>query len=132
MVQLAAVVWMGRPMFLLGGALAYGLGVAMGAWQTGSVAWGPAVGKRSLAVIAGDRVRLLHHGLLAFAYLLALLLTGPILPVPVMAALLLSLPLSLWAALTFTRKRAPLPSTLAMAAAIGAAVVGWIAAAQGL
>jgi 1,4-dihydroxy-2-naphthoate octaprenyltransferase len=88
-----------------------------------------AVGKRSLALVAGQRVRLLHHGLLAAAYLLALGMTGGILPVPVMAGLLLALPAGLWAALTFVQRPSSVPSGLAMAAAIAAAGAGWIVAA---
>jgi 1,4-dihydroxy-2-naphthoate octaprenyltransferase len=90
------------------------------------------VGKRSLAVIAGPRVRMLQHGILAAAYLLILPLAGRVLPLPVVIALLLTLPVTLWAALTFTRQEAPWPSTLAMAAVIGAAAAGWIAAAWGV
>lgn len=88
-----------------------------------------AVGRRSLVVIAGERVRRVYHVLVAFAYLLVLGLTGRILPLPVTAALLLTLPVSLWAALTFGRQPSPVPSALAMALAIAAASAGWIVAA---
>jgi 1,4-dihydroxy-2-naphthoate octaprenyltransferase len=91
-----------------------------------------AVGKRSLAVIAGGRARLLHRALLVASYLLVLALTGWIFPLPVAAALLLTLPLSLWATVTFARRHSPLPNALAMAAAMAAAAAGWIAAASGL
>jgi 1,4-dihydroxy-2-naphthoate octaprenyltransferase len=87
-----------------------------------------AVGKRSLVVIAGDRVRALHHGLVASSYLLALALTGWVLPVPVTVALLLTLPIGLWATVTFARQHSPTPSALAMAAAIAASGAGWILA----
>jgi 1,4-dihydroxy-2-naphthoate octaprenyltransferase len=88
-----------------------------------------AVGKRSLAVVAGERSRTLHHGLVASAYLLVLALTGWILPIPVTAALMVTLPISLWAAVTFARQSSPVPSALAMSAAIVAASIGWIVAA---
>jgi hypothetical protein len=41
----------------------------------------------------------------------------------------LTLPVSLWAALTFGRQPSPVPSALAMALAIAAASAGWIVAA---
>jgi 1,4-dihydroxy-2-naphthoate octaprenyltransferase len=91
-----------------------------------------AVGKRSLAVIAGERARLLHRGLLVASYLLVLVLTGWILPIPVTVALLLTLPVSLWAAVSFARRPWPLPNALAMATAMAAAAAGWVAAAAGL
>ena len=88
-----------------------------------------AVGRRSLVVITGERVRGLYHALVVFAYLLVLGLTGWILPLPVTVALLLTLPVSLWAALTFARQPSPVPSALAMAVAIAAATAGWAVAA---
>jgi 1,4-dihydroxy-2-naphthoate octaprenyltransferase len=88
-----------------------------------------AVGKRTLAVIIGERTRLLHHGLLVASYLLVLALSGWILPLPVAVAVLLTLPLSLGAAAAFGRRFSPLAGTLGMAAAMGAAAAGWIVAA---
>jgi len=88
-----------------------------------------AVGKRSLVVVAGDRVRPLHHGLVAAAYLLTLAFSGWVLPLPVTLALLGVLPLNLWATLTFARHRSTVPSALAMAGSLAAAAGGWIVAA---
>ena len=90
-----------------------------------------AVGKRSLVVLAGRHVRLLHHLLVVAAYLLVLLLglAAPVLPLPVTVALLSTLPLSLWATATFARSASTLPSALAMSLSIAAAAAGWILAA---
>lgn len=88
-----------------------------------------AVGKRSLVVLAGPHVRRLHHLLVAAAYLLVLGLAGRVLPLPVTAALLVTLPLSLWATATFARGPWTLPSAAAMSAAIVAAAAGWVVAA---
>jgi 1,4-dihydroxy-2-naphthoate octaprenyltransferase len=88
-----------------------------------------AVRKRSLAVVVGERARPLYHVLIAAAYLLGLALTGWIVPLSVTAALLLTLPVSLWVAATFTRQPSPVPSALAMAIAIAAVALGWIVAA---
>jgi 1,4-dihydroxy-2-naphthoate polyprenyltransferase len=87
-----------------------------------------AVGKRSLVVLAGERVRPLHHALIAVSYLLVLGLAGRVLPLPVVVALLATVPVSLWAARTFARQASPLPSAAAMVAAMVAAAVGWIVA----
>jgi len=88
-----------------------------------------AVGRRSLVVITGERVRSLYHALFAASYLLVLALTGWLLPLPVTAALLLTLPVSLWAAVTFTRQHSSTPSAMSMAVAISAAAIGWVVAA---
>jgi 1,4-dihydroxy-2-naphthoate octaprenyltransferase len=88
-----------------------------------------AVGKHSLAVVAGPRVRVVHHGLLLAAYGLAAALTGPVLPVAVTLALVVALPASLWAAVTFVQHPSSVPSELAMAASLVAAAAGWIVAA---
>ena len=89
-----------------------------------------AVGKRSLVVVAGGHVRLLHHLLVAGAYLLVLCFTGWILPLPVSAALLATLPVSLWATVTFARGRSTVPSAVAMSVVIAAAAGGWLLAAR--
>jgi 1,4-dihydroxy-2-naphthoate octaprenyltransferase len=88
-----------------------------------------AVGKRSLAVVAGRRVRAVHHGLLVGAYVLVAVLTGPVLPVAVSVALGVALPANLWAAVTFVPRPSSVPSALAMAASLVAAAMGWIVAA---
>jgi 1,4-dihydroxy-2-naphthoate octaprenyltransferase len=90
-----------------------------------------AVGKRSLVVVAGPRARLLHHALLASSYLLALALTGWVLPLPVTVAFCLTLPVSLWAAVSFARPSAATANALAMATAIVAAAAGWVVAGSG-
>lgn len=88
-----------------------------------------AVGKRSLVVIVGRYVRPLHHLLTAGTYLLALVLTGPVLPVAVTLALGATLPVSLWTTVTFARKPSTLPSVLAMSLALVATAAGWLIAA---
>ncbi|MEJ2209763.1 MAG: prenyltransferase [Anaerolineae bacterium] len=88
-----------------------------------------AVGKRSLVVVVGHYVRPLHHLLTAAAYLLALALTGPVLPVEVTLALWATLPLSLWVTATFARRPGTVPSALAMSLALVATAVGWVLAA---
>lgn len=88
-----------------------------------------AVGKRSLVVLLGERTRQLHWSFAALAYVSALVLTGWILPRQVSVAILLTLPVSGWAVLTFTRQDSPAPSSLAMASVIAAASVGWVMAA---
>ena len=90
-----------------------------------------AVGKRSLAVLAGQRARPLHIVLLSLCYLTALALTGPVLPSQVSIAVATKLPLAAWATVTFGRDDSPVPSSLTMAAVIVAAAVGWVAAAPG-
>lgn len=87
-----------------------------------------AVGKRSLVVLAGARTRPLHHALTALTYGLALALAGSALPLPVWAAMLLTLPVGLWATLTFGRDDAPLPSVATMVALLLATTAGWIVA----
>ncbi len=88
-----------------------------------------AVGKRSLVIVAGEQVRLLHHVLVVGAYLLVLSFTGWILPLPVTAAMLVTLPVSLWATATFARGRSTVPSAVAMSVVIAAAAAGWVLAA---
>jgi 1,4-dihydroxy-2-naphthoate polyprenyltransferase len=88
-----------------------------------------AVGRRSLTSILGRNAPLVHKLFLALAYGLTLLLAGWILPHPVAAALFLTLPAGLWAALTFGKQESPVPSSLAMAIFITAGVAGWVLAA---
>jgi 1,4-dihydroxy-2-naphthoate octaprenyltransferase len=89
-----------------------------------------AVGKRSLVVVAGRYVRPLHHLLMAAAYVLALVLTGPVLPLVVTLALLATLPVSLWVTISFACSRSTLPSALAMSLVLVATAVGWVIAAS--
>jgi 1,4-dihydroxy-2-naphthoate octaprenyltransferase len=88
-----------------------------------------AVGKRSLVVVAGRYTPLLYYGSILLAFLSTLLLTGTLLPAPVSAAILFTLPITLWAALRFMRQDSPVPSSLAMAVTIAAAAAGWVLAA---
>ena len=87
-----------------------------------------AVGKRSLVVVAGGYTPLLYYGSILLTFLFTLLLTGTLLPAPVSAAVLLTLPITLWAALRFMRQDSPVPSSLAMAVTIAAAAAGWVIA----
>lgn len=81
-----------------------------------------AVGKRSLVVILGQRSRLAHHLLTLFTYTAALAL----LPWPVAAAVLFTLPLGLWATWRFGHSESPFASATVMVAVMVAAGVGWI------
>ncbi|HSJ59163.1 MAG TPA: prenyltransferase [Anaerolineae bacterium] len=90
-----------------------------------------AVGKRSLVVIAGEKVRPLHHALVATSYLLALALTGPVLPVAVTAGLVCALPLNVWSTVTLARQRSTVPSAVAMAGSLALAAAGWVVVATG-
>jgi 1,4-dihydroxy-2-naphthoate polyprenyltransferase len=85
-----------------------------------------AVGKRSLVVIVGDRIRYWYYGFAVLAYSLAVVLAGFTMPLPVTVAILLTLPIGIWAVVTFGKQDSPLPSGLAMMGAIAAAAVGWI------
>jgi 1,4-dihydroxy-2-naphthoate octaprenyltransferase len=85
-----------------------------------------AVGKRSLVVIAGRYTPPRYYGSTVLTYLSTLLLTGTLLPASVSAAILLTLPITLWAAQRFMRQESPVPSSLAMAVTIAAAAVGWV------
>jgi hypothetical protein len=67
----------------------------------------------------------LHPGLVALAYLLVVALADWVFPVQVELALLLTLPVSLWAVFTFWRQDTPVSSALAMAAFLLAAATGW-------
>lgn len=84
-----------------------------------------AVGKRTLAVILGERALHLHRALVALTYGLTWLLAGAVLPLSVVIAITLTLPISLWATATFTRRERDGTSSIAMAALMVAACVGW-------
>ena len=87
------------------------------------------VGKRSLVVIMGHHSRILHIVMAVMTYALAVALAAvSILPVPVAIAILSTLPISVWAVVTFTRSTSPLPSGLAMMMTIGMAAIGWVIA----
>jgi 1,4-dihydroxy-2-naphthoate octaprenyltransferase len=89
-----------------------------------------AVGRRSLTYRLGDRAPLAHKLFIALAYGLTLLLAGRVLPGPVVTAIFLTLPASLWAALAYGRQESPVPSSLAMAIFIAAGTAGWVFAAS--
>jgi len=84
-----------------------------------------AVGKGTLAVMLGARVRLVHHLLTALTYGLTWALAGVVLPPSVVLAVMLTLPISLWATITFTRRERDGASSAAMVALMVAACVGW-------
>lgn len=84
-----------------------------------------AVGKRTLAVILGERTLHLHRTLVALTYGLTWLLAGAMLPLSVAIAITLTLPISLWATATFTRRERDGASSIAMAMVMIAACVGW-------
>lgn len=84
-----------------------------------------AVGKRTLAVILGERALHLHRALVALTYGPTWLLAGVVLPPTVTVAITLTLPISLWATVTFTRHERDGASTIAMAALMIAVCIGW-------
>ena len=87
------------------------------------------VGRRSLTGLLGRHAPVVHKLFIALAYGLSLLLAGRVLPRPVLTAILLTLPASLWAALAFGKQDSPVPSSLAMAIFITAGAAGWALAA---
>jgi 1,4-dihydroxy-2-naphthoate polyprenyltransferase len=88
-----------------------------------------AVGRRSLTGMLGRQASVAHKIFIALAYGLTLMLAGSVLPNPVVIAIFLTLPASLWAAMAFGRQESPVPSSLAMAIFIAAGAVGWTLAA---
>lgn len=84
-----------------------------------------AVGKRTLAVMLGANVRHVHRLLTALTYVLTWALAGAVLPPNVAFAIALTLPISLWATITFTRRTQDGASSAAMVALMIAACVGW-------
>jgi 1,4-dihydroxy-2-naphthoate octaprenyltransferase len=85
-----------------------------------------AVGKRTLTVILGMRAVLLHRSLTAATYGLTWLLGFTVLPLPVVVAVTLTLPFSLWATRTFLRAERSGASSAAMVLVIAAALAGWL------
>lgn len=86
-----------------------------------------AVGKRTLVVILGIRALHLHRILIVLTYALTWALAGASLPPSVAVAITLTLPISLWATITFTRRERDGASSAAMVALMLAACVGWTA-----
>jgi 1,4-dihydroxy-2-naphthoate octaprenyltransferase len=86
-----------------------------------------AVGKATLPVRLSRRgVRRLYL-LVAFIAAAALvLLTGPVLPLPVALASLAAFPFLLWGAATFARDENPLPSVAAMVVLAAAQLAAWL------
>ncbi|MFC1463476.1 MAG: prenyltransferase [Candidatus Brachytrichaceae bacterium NZ_4S206] len=84
-----------------------------------------AVGKRTLAVILGRRTLHLHRALVALTYGLTGLLADTMLPPSVVIAIMLTLPISLWATITFAQRERDGTSSIAMAALMIAACAGW-------
>jgi 1,4-dihydroxy-2-naphthoate octaprenyltransferase len=87
-----------------------------------------AVGKRTLTVILGARAVPLHRALTAATYVVTWLLGLTVLPMPVVVAITLTLPCSLWATRTFARTERRGASSAAMVLVIAAALVGWLLA----
>ncbi|MCS7055985.1 MAG: prenyltransferase [Thermoflexales bacterium] len=85
-----------------------------------------AVGKRTLVVILGKRTLHLHRALVVLTYGLTWLLADVVLPLSVAVAITLTLPISMWATGTFTRRERDGTSSIAMAALMIAASVGWL------
>ncbi len=85
-----------------------------------------AVGKRTLVVMLGKRALHLHRLLTALTYASTWALAGAaLLPPSVAVAITLTLPISLWATAAFTRRERDGSSSVAMAALMLAACVGW-------
>lgn len=85
-----------------------------------------AVGKRTLVIRLGGQVLSLHRALVGLTYGLTWLFAGAVLPIVVVAAITLTLPLSVWATLTFTRAERHAASSIAMVALMSAACAGWL------
>ncbi|BCX06058.1 MAG: prenyltransferase [Candidatus Roseilinea sp.] len=84
-----------------------------------------AVGKRTLVVMLGARTLHLHRLLTVLTYALTWAPAGVVLPLGVVVAITLTLPISLWATLTFTRREQDGASSAAMVALMIAACAGW-------
>lgn len=89
-----------------------------------------AVGKRTLVIQLGARVRSVHGLLIGLTFGLTWLLSGAVLPPIVAFAITLSMPIGLWAALTFTRAERHGASSIAMVALMAAACAGWLLAGE--
>ena len=89
-------------------------------------------GKRTLVTrLSPDQARGLALAVTVSAYCgLAVFVPAP-LPGLVGAASLLALPLSVWAVMSITRRRTPLPAVLAMLVMLGAQAAAWVTLAAG-
>lgn len=81
------------------------------------------MGKRTLAVILGHRVRWLWWGCIALAYGLPLLLAPRLIPGAVAVATMLTLPFGLYAA---TRSASPVPGSATMVAIMLAQIGAYV------
>lgn len=85
-----------------------------------------AVGKRTLAVILGHRVRWLWWGCIALAYGLPVLLAPRLIPGAVAVATVLTLPFGLYAAARATRSASPVPGAATMVAIMLAQIGAYV------
>jgi 1,4-dihydroxy-2-naphthoate octaprenyltransferase len=81
------------------------------------------VGKNTLVVCLSSRVRMVHLTLTGLIYIFTIALF-PIIPWQVVMAILLTIPLAIWAYLSF--ERSPTSSSFLMSAVMIFAAVGWI------
>ena len=81
------------------------------------------VGKNTLVVRLSSRVRMLHFTLTGLIYIFTIALFH-IIPWQVVMAILLTIPLAIWAYLSF--ERSPTSSSFLMSAVMIFAAVGWI------
>lgn len=85
-----------------------------------------AVGKRTLAVRWSPRgLRRAYWLLAGVAAALTVVLSGRVLPTPVVAAQALALPPLVWGGVVLTRQRSPLPAVSAMVVHAGASTIAW-------
>ncbi len=90
-----------------------------------------AVGKRTLATrLAKPELRMLYWAAAAGTFLLLPVLSGHVLPPIVFWACMLSLPVVLWGAWSYTRRRSPLPTVAAMIVMLAAHSLGWLVSIQ--
>jgi 1,4-dihydroxy-2-naphthoate octaprenyltransferase len=83
------------------------------------------VGKRTLVVRMGERIRMVYAASLVLMYASGILMFGWVLPPLVVAGLLLTVPVSIWGAWQFTRKPHPLPHAAIMVSVMVFMSVGW-------
>ncbi|MEG3225323.1 MAG: hypothetical protein BME94_07375 [Methanobacteriales archaeon Met13] len=83
------------------------------------------VGKNTLMVWLCERVPRVHLGLMVLMYICTLALL-PLIPWQMVVAIFLTIPLSIWANISF--KRSPVYSSILMSAVMIFAAVGWILA----
>lgn len=84
------------------------------------------MGKRTLAVILGHRVRWLWWGCIALAYGLPVLLAPRLIPGAVAVATMLTLPFGLYAAARATRSESPVPGSATIVAIMLAQIGAYV------